>query len=98
MSTFTRLSFLALVAIVFTATGCGGSKADAAAQEMFDIAKEAKDNPAKLLENMGKMIEIGQTIEAEMKKMSPEERKAFDEKWKKKFEDAGLGGGNFGSD
>jgi hypothetical protein len=77
--------------------GCGGSPADQAAQEMYDLmleAKELKDSGdmAKAMEMLGRMVEAAQKLEKEMKKMSPEERKAFIERWDKKFKAAGLDG------
>ncbi|MBW3540026.1 MAG: hypothetical protein KY476_07145 [Planctomycetes bacterium] len=86
------------------ASGCGQSAADKAAEEMLAVAKEAKametagsTDPSQAMALLGRMMETASKLEAEMEKMSPEERKAFEEKWEKRFKEEGLGDFDAGS-
>ncbi len=85
-----------LLAIGILATaGCGGSPADDAMQEVYDVMLEAKaledkGDMAKAMELVARMVEAAQKLEAEVKKMSDEERKAFEQRWAEKFKSAGL--------
>lgn len=95
---YRSLAAVALVAVLLTASGCGGSKADRAAQDLLDIATEMKEIESSGKEPdmeqgmamLGRMMEAAKTLEEEVEKMSPEEKKAFEAKWEKRFKDAGL--------
>ena len=85
---------LVLCAVLVLATGgCGGgSKADKAAQDLLNILQDGnkhKSDPAKALEVIGKAAQASQTLAEEVQKMTPEEQKAFQAKWEKKFKAAG---------
>ncbi len=89
------MAVVLLAACLLTFAGCGGgSPADQAAEEIMDLAKEMKsltENPADMAANLGKLIKKGEALDenlkAEMAKMTPEEKKAFEAKWEAKFKE-----------
>jgi len=91
-----QASCILLAVSLLAATGCGGgSPADDAMQELYDIGLEAKKmgeggDPTEAMAMLGRMMEAATKLEEEMKKMSPEEQEAFKARWEKKFKDAGL--------
>ena len=52
-------------------------------------------NMAKMLELAPKAMEIKSRLDAEMAKMTPEEKKAFEAKWQAKFNELGDGDSPF---
>ncbi|MHC4403999.1 MAG: hypothetical protein ACYTG0_30440 [Planctomycetota bacterium] len=78
-------------------SGCGGgTPADQAAQEMLDFAAEAEGlgesgDPAKAMELVMKAMQSTTKLVTELKKLSPDELKAFDERWGEKFKAADMG-------
>ena len=61
--------------------------------DQSDLAERALTHAvdmAQAMELFGRMMEAAQKLDEEVKKMSDAERKEFEQRWAKKFEEAGL--------
>jgi len=84
---FGKLALVLLATLMLVMTGCGSevdtAAADKAAQNMLEITEESSD--------MSKIMEAGSMLSVELSKLSPSEQNAWEKKWGKKFEEAGIG-------
>ncbi len=85
--------------LIVAGCGGGGSPADQAAQELYDITVEAKKlaSGGGNLSDLGKMMEFAtraaeasKKFQEEYAKLSDAERKALVDRWSAKFKSVGL--------
>ncbi len=83
---FGKLALVLLATLMLVMTGCSSevdtAAADKAAQNMLEITEESSD--------INKMMEAGVMLSVEVNKLSPSELNAWEKKWGKKFEEAGI--------
>jgi len=89
---FGKLALVLLATLMLVMTGCSSEVDTAAADKAAQNVVELADLDLSVEEYMKLMMPAVSTLGIEINKLSPSEQKAWEKKWGKKLDEAGING------